>query len=230
MAVIEQMVDMTLAEAIRTRRSVRGFLDKPVSPAVLRQVFELAQWAPSNCNIQPWRVFVASGAARDRLRAKFIENVKNGVPFNPDYEYPAKFEGEYRRRQIECAAALYSEMGIGRDDLAGRKRAQLRNFELFDAPHVAFIGMDRAFGTTVAVDVGMYAQNLMLAMTAFGIASCPQGSMRYYPDLVREEFGIGEDTRILFGISFGYEDPEVPANRTRTTRAELSECVTFKDR
>ena len=220
---------MTLQEAIQARRSVRGFLDKPVPSEVMREVFTLAQQAPSNCNIQPWRVFVASGKTRDTIRARLCENVMNGVGPNPDYEYPGKFEQPYRRYQVECAVALFKEMNITREDYEGRMRANLRNFELFDAPHVAFIGMDKSFGATVALDVGIYLQTLMLTMTAYGIACCPQGSMRNYPDLVREPFGVGEEIRILVGLSFGYEDPSVPANRTRTTRAPLDENVVFKD-
>jgi nitroreductase len=150
------------------------------------------------------------------------------VPPNPDYDYRGDFENEYRKRQVECAVALYSEMGIERHDKEGRKYAVLRNFEFFDAPHIAFIGMDKAFGTTVAIDVGMWAQTLMLAMVAFGIHSCPMGTMRNYPDLVREAFDIQDGTKILFGISFGYEDKSVPANRTRTTRDPIASNVVFR--
>ena len=67
------------------------------------------------------------------------------------------------------------------------------------------------------------------AMQAHGIASCSQGSMRYYPDVVREEFPGNDDIRILFGMSFGYEDPDVPANATRTTRAPIEAAVRFKE-
>ncbi|MBA3980944.1 MAG: oxidoreductase [Alcanivorax sp.] len=219
--------DMSLAEALRNRRSVRGFLDKPVPQAVLDEVFSLAQLAPSNCNIQPWRVLVASGATRDTLRERMVANATQGKAIQPDFEHLPSFEGVYRQRQVDCAVELYNNMGIARDDKAGRLRATLRNFELFDAPHVAFIGMDRRFGVTVALDVGMYIQSLMLVMTAFGIGSCAQGSMRYYPGDVREVFGEPDDTAILCGISFGYEDTAVDANRTRVGRAPLGESVTF---
>jgi hypothetical protein len=157
-----------------------------------------------------------------------IENAAGGVMGNPDYPHDSKFENEYRTRQVDCAVALYSKMGINRGDREGRERAVLRNFELFDAPHIAYIGMNPDFGTTVALDVGMYAQTLMLAMVAFGLHSCPMGTMRSYPDLVREEFAIKDDTKILFGISFGYEDTSVPANETRTTRGDISDNVVFK--
>ncbi|HBL86551.1 MAG TPA: oxidoreductase [Alcanivorax sp.] len=219
----------SLADALRSRRSVRGFLDKPVPEETLKAIFELAQLAPSNCNIQPWKVFVASGEVRDELRRRMVEKVTAGVPMEPDFEPNAgKFSGVYRQRQVDCAVELYNNMGIARDDKPGRMRAQLRNFELFDAPHVVFIGMEREFGPTVALDVGMYIQSLMLAMTAYGVGSCAQGSMRYFPNDLREIFGEPASTAILVGISFGYEDPDVAANRTRVGRAPLADSVAFK--
>lgn len=221
--------DISLVDAIRARRSVRGYLDRPVPDDVLRAVFDLARHAPSNCNVQPWKVYVATGRLRDRLRDAMLERVDQGIAGTPDYEYRGDFTGEYRRRQVDCAVALYREMGIERDDRPGRQRAVRRNFEFFDAPCMAFIGMAPQFGTTVAIDVGMYAQNLMLAMVAHDLHSCPMGTMRQYPDLVREAFAIQDDTRILFGIAFGYEDPGVPANRTRTSRDPVESNVIIRD-
>ncbi|MCK0155250.1 nitroreductase [Alcanivorax sp. S6407] len=220
---------ITLADALKQRRSVRGFLDKPVPQAVLEEVFSLAQHAPSNCNIQPWQVWVASGQSRDVLRERMVDKVSRGVPFEPDYDSLPRFEGVYRDRQVDCAMALYGSMGIAREDREGRRRAELRNFQLFDAPHVAFIGMDKAFGVTVALDVGMYIQSLLLTMSAYGLGACAQGSMRYYPADVREILGIPDSTAIVLGISFGYEDPEIEANNTRVGRAPLQESVRFCD-
>lgn len=219
---------MTLEQAILQRRSVRGYLQKDVPQDVLDAIFSLAQQAPSNCNVQPWRVYVASGELKNRLRDQMVKNVMAGVPFNPDYEYADTFTGDYRTRQVACAMELYGSMGIERGDKEGRMRAMLRNFEMFDAPHVVFIGMDKCFGASVAIDVGMYMQNLMLVMTAYGVSSCPQGTMRYYPDLVREAFDIPADVNILLGISFGYEDPAVPANKTRVGRVDLGSAVQFR--
>ncbi|SVA04071.1 uncharacterized protein METZ01_LOCUS56925 [marine metagenome] len=219
---------MSLVEAVSKRRSVRGFLDKEVPQQVINRIFEIAQQAPSNCNVQPWKAYVASGELKESLKKKMYENTTNRVSPNPDYSYTNNFENEYRTRQVECAVALYSKMGIGREDKEGRMRAVLRNFEFFDAPHIAFIGMDPSFGTTVAVDVGMWAQTLMLTMVAFGLHSCPMGTMRNYPDLVRQAFDVEDGTKILFGISFGYEDSALPANETRTTRDATSSNVVFQ--
>ena len=182
----EQEPLTTLKEAIFTRRSVRGFLDTPVSETVMRRVFSWAQLAPSNCNIQPWTTLVASGQTRDRLRNRLYALAASGTPRRSDYPYSSEFTGVMRRRQVDCAVELYSHMGVGRNDLQGRNRVGLRNFQLFDAPHVAFFCMPAEFGAAVALDVGMYVQNLMLSMTAHGIGSCAQASIRSYPEVVRE--------------------------------------------
>lgn len=221
--------DLSLIDAIYGRRSVRGYLDKEIPGETLNRILEIAQRAPSNCNVQPWQVYIAKGELKKEISGQMVERIKAGVEPNPDYSYRGTFVGDYRRKQVDCAVALYDQMGIGRDDKEGRLRAVLRNFEFFDAPYMAFIGMDREFGTTVALDVGMYAQNLMLTLVAFGLHSCPMGTMRQYPDLVRDAFGLSDEHRILFGIAFGYEDPEVPANRARVGRDPVEANVIIRE-
>jgi nitroreductase len=218
-----------LDQTIRERRSVRGFLaDRPVPREVLDEVLALAQRAPSNCNVQPWRLFIASGPARDRLRAALCQATADGQM--PDAEDSLDvFEGSYRRLQVDCAVTMYREMGIARDDYEGRMRAALRNFELFDAPHVAIVCMQKKFGLRVALDVGAYVQTLLLALWSRGVASCAQASLSSYPTIIRRELSIPDDLRIMCGISFGYEDTSVPANRTRQSRDPVSENVSFID-
>ncbi len=216
-------------DVVRCRRSVRGFLPKAVPRTLLHEIFSLAQLAPSNCNIQPWKVAVASGDSCRRLRDKLVAAVREGLRPNPDHQRVDKFEGVFRQRQVDTAVALYGNMKIARDDGEGRRRASLRNFEFFDAPHAAFIAMPRIFNESVAVDVGMYAQNLMLAMTANGLGSCAQASVSRYPDIIREHFGWHDSLAVLMGISFGYEDPSVPANKTIVPRADIREEVIFLD-
>jgi nitroreductase len=216
-----------LDKTIRERRSVRGFVpDRPVPRDVICEALELAQRAPSNCNVQPWRAFIASGAGCDRLRGALRQAVTTGVVPAPD-DPVDEFPGSYRRLQVECAVALYSEMGVDRHDQAGRLRAFARNFEFFDAPHVAIVCMEEHYKLGVALDVGMYVQTLMLALWARGVASCAQASLRMYPAIVRRELAIPGSLRILCGVSFGYEDPTVPANRTRQRRERIETNVTF---
>lgn len=224
-----QSLPVAVEELLQSRRSIRGFTPQVVPEEILRKIFGLGQLAPSNCNVQPWRTFVASGTTKERLKQAHTTQVRNQVPANPDYPYNDRFEEPYRGHQIRCAITLFKEMGIERDDKLGRARANLRNYEFFDAPHVAFIGMHRQFREPVAIDIGIYLQTLMLAMTAYGIGCCAQGSLRNYPDIVRQEFGISPDIAILVGLSFGYEDTTIDANRAHMTRAPLEENVIFKN-
>ena len=220
---------MSFETAVMSRRSVRGFQDREVPQDVLNKVFDIARWAPSGTNIQPWQTYVASGATRHALREQMMAAVQNGSPPNQDHKEPRKPIGQvWKDRRRECAAVLYHAMDISWEDKEARSAASFRNYELFDAPHVAFLCMDEAFGLGRAWDVGMYAQTLMLAMTANGLASCAQGTMGHHPELVREAFDLGPEVKVLFGLSFGYEDTSMKVNSAHTQRAALEDTVTFR--
>ena len=210
----------------QSRRSIRGFLPTPVDTATQQHIFRVASTAPSNCNTQPWQSHVVSGVMRDRLSAIFMETIAKGK-HSLDFPYEAKYDGEYRKRQIDVAVLLYEALGIARDDKAGRERAFLRNLEFFGAPHVVFLFMPDWCGVREACDVGLYAQNLMMTMWAHGVASCPQTILGYDADSVRRELGIDGSMKLLYGISFGYEDPDLPENRIVPERAELAQSVQF---
>jgi hypothetical protein len=69
-------------------------------------------------------------------------------------------------------------------------------------------------------------QTLLPAMTAYGVASCPQGLLGSYTDTVRDQLGVDEG-KPLVGISFGYADENAPVNRVATGRAALAATTTF---
>jgi hypothetical protein len=219
----------TLEHVVRERRSVRGFLPQKIPDDLMQKVFETARWSPSGTNVQPWQVYVASGDTRDRIKSGLLDRVANKIHSNPDHPGDGKLGDVWRERKRACARALYGAMGIEWEDRAGRGVAAKRNHELFDAPHVAFLCINEVFGKHTVADIGMYAQTLMLAMSVNGIASCAQGSLRDYPDLVRDIFKLSSDVKVLFGISFGFEDPSIPANQARTDRATVAETVQFRN-
>ncbi|MCP4389382.1 MAG: nitroreductase [Gammaproteobacteria bacterium] len=210
----------------RSRRSIRGFLPTPVEPETLEQVFQTAAFAPSNCNTQPWYSYVVSGEMRDRLSHIFMDTIAQGN-YSFDYPYDASYDGVYRQRQLDVGILLYQALGVTREDKEGKHRAFLRNLEFFDAPHVVFIFMPEWCGIREACDVGMYAQNLMLTMRAHGISSCPQTILGYDADSVRRELDIDSEMKLLFGISFGYENQDLPENQIVPDRATLDEHVKF---
>jgi nitroreductase len=218
---------MNVDEAVRRRRSVRGFLPDEIPEATLREVFELAQWSPSNCNVQPWTPHVVSGEALKRLRGALVAAGMRDQPIKPDWPADGKFVGIYRQRQVDAAQKLYGAMGVERNDVVGRKMAYIRNHAFFDAPHTVLIFMPEPFDTREAADIGMYAQTLMLALIARGIASCAQGALGLFPEIIREHLGVPANYKLLFGISFGYEDRNIKANAARVGRADIDDAVGF---
>ena len=215
-------------DIVRGRRSLRAFLPRPVPRETLEHIFAVAQRAPSNCNTQPWLAHVASGESLEALRSRMSERFMAG-DMSMDFPYEGKYEGVYKERQYGSAQALYDAVNITREDKAGRQVQFMRNFTFFDAPHVAFMFLPEPFGLREAADLGMYAQTLMLAMTAHGLGSCPQTALSFQANFIRESLGIDASNKLLFGISFGYPDPDAPANTCVTDRASVADSVVFHD-
>ncbi len=213
-----------LERAIRERRSIRKFLDRPVPRAIVEEALELAQHAPSNSNIQPWRMVFAVGAARDRVKEALLVAARQGPPKIPPL--PAAFQ-HYRH---ELGAVVYGSMGVAREDGVARTAAVLRNFEFFGAPLVGFVCMHRDLGPPDAVGVGMYLQTLVLVLTARGVGTCVQVALAGYPEIVHGVLGIPAELSILCGLSIGYPDPDFPTNRLRIGRDPVENNVVFLDR
>ena len=213
-------------EVVRGRRSLRAFLPHPVNTSTLERVFDVAQRAPSNCNTQPWVTHVASGASLRHLSEEMPRRFMAGE-MSLDFPYDGVYQGVYKERQYGSAQALYDAVSIERADKVRRQEQFMRNFSFFDAPHAAFLFLPEPFGLREAADLGMYAQTLMLAMTAHGLGSCPQTALSFEANFIREALGIAPQYKLLFGISFGYPDPEAPVNRCATDRAALADCVHF---
>ena len=218
---------MSVSEVLQQRFSVRAFKGTPVPQEVLEEIFILAQHAPSNCNIQPCQAYVVSGAKKEQLKAELVAAVAGGRPANPDFEWDVRYQGEHRERQFGSANALYGAMGIERSDKQRRQVAMLRNWQFFDAPHAAFFTMAKYLKLTGAVDLGVYAQTLAMLMAERGISSCMQGALGMFPDPARKMFDLPQEVGILFGMSFGYTDPDAPANKARTDRVPLDTMVRF---
>ncbi|MGY4987996.1 nitroreductase [Streptomyces nigrescens] len=218
---------------IRGRRATRAFRPDPVPEETLRAVFALAGAAPSSSNTQPWQVEVVSGSLRDRLAgalqaAHAEQRTTVDFPYREDMYSIAQ-----QRRRAAFGTALYGALGIGRNDHAARAAFDAESLRFYGAPHVAFLftagdaGDAGDAGARLAADVGIYAQTLLLAMTAYGLDSCPQGLLSFYADTVRGELGLDRG-KLLVGISFGYADESAPVNHITTDRAALDATTTFR--
>ncbi|WP_438296051.1 nitroreductase [Streptomyces sp. HUAS TT7] len=211
---------------IRGRHATRAFRPEAVPEHTMRAIFSLAGAAPSNSNAQPWRVEVVGGAKRERL-AHALQAAHSEQRTSADFPYS---EGMYapihRERRAAFGADLYRALGIAPDDHAARAAYDAKSLRFYGAPHAAFLFVTGDGGARLAADVGAYMQTLLLAMTAYGVDSCPQGLLSFYGDTIRTELGVTEG-KLLVGVSFGYADASAPVNRVTTERAALEATTAF---
>ena len=212
-------------DVVSRRRSMRDFKTDPVPREIIESVFGTAQRAPSNCNTQPWFVHVVTGEKLERLREALPAKFAAGE-IALDFPYDGQYEGVYKERQYASAAALYDSLGIARDQKAERNAWFMRNFSFFDAPAVAFFTLPTGFGLREACDLGMFAQTVMLGLTAHGLGSCPQTALAFLANVIRPALSLGDHEQLMFGMSFGYPT-DTAVNEVTTERASLGDVVTF---
>ncbi|MDB5686003.1 MAG: nitroreductase [Rhizorhabdus sp.] len=219
---------MKVSEALATRRSTRGFLDRPVDQMILHRVLETALLAPSGGNVQPWSVAVLTGQPLGDLKAAMSDIVASGGVETPEYTiYPPNLPEPYRSRRFAVGEQMYSHIGIAREDKAGRAQWFANNFQFFGAPIGLFVHMPRFMLPPQWADLGIFLQSVMLMLREEGLDSCPQECWTVYPATVRRFVSIPAEHILFAGMSIGYADPEAPANRTRADRASLLDIATF---
>ncbi len=69
--------------------------------------------------------------------------------------------------------------------------------------------------------------NFLLAAQALGVATIPQAALAGFSGVIRQHFGLGDDRRVVCGISFGFAEADHAANSYRTNRATLQDAATF---
>jgi nitroreductase len=218
-----------LEELLSERYSCRAFLPQPVPRATIDRILTAAQRTASWCNSQPWQVVVASGAAKERFRAAIYAEASSGAPEDGDFPFPREYLGVYLQRRRETGFQLYNTLGIARGDKAAYARQALENYNFFGAPHVAIIHTDEALGIYGAIDCGAYVGNFLLAAQALGLGTIPQAALARHSGLIRRHFKLGDDRRVVCGISFGFPDRDHKINSYRTSRASIPDTVTFVD-
>jgi len=215
------MSDLSVTNAIQSRRAVRVFTDQAVAEEALREILSLASRAPSNGNLQPWKVYAVAGdALREALVSINTGLYTDGNMEAPQYPiYPEKLHEPFRSRRHDCGERMYGALGIEREDKAGRIKQVMQNFQFFGAPVGIILTMDSRMDLGQAMDVGIFAQTLMLLAKERGLDSCPQASWAQWPQRVRSALGIADEEKVMLGISLGYaadhpindvEQPRVP--------------------
>ncbi|APH72658.1 nitroreductase [Aquibium oceanicum] len=216
-------------EAITSRRSVRAFLPDPVDEAVVRDILQVASRAPSGTNMQPWKVWVFSGAKKQEITdAVMNSGIRAEKAKWDEYKYyPDQFFEPYYARRRAVGFALYGALGIGKRDVDQMRAQHDRNFVFFDAPVGMIFTIDRRLNHGSWIDHGMFLQSIMIAARGRGLHTCPQAAFAPYHRQIRPVLGIPDEEIVTCGMALGYEDTSKPENRLRTERVPLEEFVTF---
>ena len=216
-------------EAILSRRSVRAFLPTPVEPSIIRDILEVARWAPSGTNMQPWRCYVVAGEVQRRIADAILHSGIRAEKIEwEEYKYyPDHFFEPYLTRRRTVGFALYNALGIGRREVERMRAQHDRNFVFFDAPVGLLFTIDRRLNKGSWIDLGMMLENVMIAARGRGLHTCPQAAFAPYHQQIRPIIGMGDEEILVCGIALGYEDTSKPENQFRSERAPLEEWVKF---
>ena len=220
---------MEYHEVINGRRSTRGFLDKPVSVEVLKEVIELAVRAPSSMNTQPWHFHIVTGEVLDNIRRENTKRNEDGVPPSREIKSPLGYQGKHRERQVEIAIQLFQEMGIERDDAEGRQDWVLRGFRQFDAPVAIIVTFDEELkeDDISKFDCGAAVNGLVNAGWSKGLGAVINSQGIMQSPVVREYAKIPDNQIIMICVAMGYPDEEFPANKVISKRRPIEEVATF---
>jgi nitroreductase len=214
---------------IKARRSIRGYRRDPVPVAVIDEIIEVAKWAPSSMNTQPWRVHVVTGAPLDRIREGNTRNMVAGIPPRRDFPMKEAYEGMHRKRQVAVAVQLFEAMGIARDDQARRTDWVMRGFRQFDAP-VSLVITYAKYLEPAAIsqfDLGAFTHAIVLSAWERGLGCVINGQGIMQSSVVREHAGIPDDENIMICIAMGYPDDDFVANTVKSVREDNQNFVRY---
>ena len=220
---------MEYDEVVLGRRSIRGFLDKPVPKELIREILAIAMRAPTSLNSQPWNFHVVTGTVLDAIRKGNVERNLAGVPDTREFRMGPPYDGIHRERQVGIAKQLFAAMGIAREDKEGRMDWVLRGFRQFDAPVSIVVTYDKALagGDIPPFDCGGVVNCLVNTAWSRGLGCVINSQGIMQSPVVREHARIPDDQVIQTCVAMGWPDPGFPANAVVSERKSVDEAATF---
>ena len=217
---------MNVSEALRARISTRAYKPDTVPEALLREILDVARFAPSGGNLQPWRVIAVAGAEKDAVISLAKANLPGDV--GERFVYPPDLWEPHRSRRFKVGEDMYALLGIPREDKAGRLKQFMRNYEFFGAPVGMFFVIDKRMGYGQWAHMGMFMQSIALAALERGVSNCMQECWATLRTPLAAHFGLGQSEMIYCGMALGYADASAPINTLRSERAEVDEIAEFR--
>jgi nitroreductase len=228
---------------LASRRSTRDFLATEVPQEIIDQILTDALTAPSWSNTRPFKIAVATGDVRDRISGEFLsrwtvlsrimrKGLKNKLRLiYSRYGLPTSnrmivkpYVAELRPRAQRVGKELYELFGVKRGDRDARDQQWGKNYSFFGAPVEMFIYIHKSLHVYAASDAGLMMENLMLSAHGHGLGTCAQGAVNIWDDVVRKEFEIPKDYRLLCGMAIGYPS-DSPVNSFKAHRIGWEEIL-----
>lgn len=174
---------------IKTRRSIRNYLNKPVPEEVIRRIIDAGRYAPSGFNFQPWRFVVIESK-------EMLEKLS-------DFAKPVLLEKLAGR--TDALAVSYME------------RLEDRNYNLFyNAPALVLV-LGRKNNPLSDYDCTLCGGNIIHAAHSLGIGSCWVGNagVIQQSEELMAELKIPVNYKIVAPIVLGYprDTPPPPEKR-----------------
>ena len=228
---IESNAQKIVDAAITSRRSIRAFLPTPVAREDIEAILDVAARAPSGTNTQPWKVYVLTGAAKERLSSEILRAHNDPTPGREHTEeyayYPREWVSPYIDRRRKVGWDLYSLLGLTRDNKAGMHAQHGRNYRFFDAPVGMVFTIDRIMEQGSWLDYGMFLQNIMVAARGRGLDTCPQAAFTPFRRIIAKELGLPDNEMVVCGMSLGFADMGRIENSLVTERVPVNEFARF---
>ena len=228
---------------LASRRSTRDFLPTPVPQEIINQILTDALTAPSWSNTRPFKIAVATDEIRERISGEFLsrwnvlsrimrKGLKNKLRLiYSRYGLPTSnrmivkpYVPELRPRAQRVGKELYELFGVKRGDRDARDKQWGKNYSFFGAPVEMFIYIHKSLHVFAASDAGLMMENLMLSAHGHGLGTCAQGAVNIWDDVVRKEFDIPKDYRLLCGMAIGYPS-DSPVNSFKAHRIGIDEIL-----
>ncbi|WP_295913232.1 nitroreductase [uncultured Bartonella sp.] len=217
-------------DVVKSRKSIRAYLDKDVDRKMVEDILRLSSRAPSGANIQAWQVIVLHNEALKKLGKKLFDMSVAGIKEECEYQfYPRSWREPYLARRRKVGWDLYRALGIARSERSKIERQQAKNFMFFGAPVGLIFTMDRDMELGSWLDLGCFIQTIALVARSFGLDSCIQAAFSEYHKTISDELQIPPERQVICGLALGYRDEKAPENNFPTERVPLEDFVRFVD-
>lgn len=211
---------------LRRRHSTRSFLDKPIEPEIIKEIIADAQLAPSWCNTQPWKAYIATGELAKELHRTHYDNNLNARSWA---EIMPPQESDWQGHTKDTYQGWMDTLsGLGNDNFADFLNLNRNDFH---APVIVYITIPKNATAYSAYDTGAFGYGITLAAAERGIGSIPAYEFIRYPQEIRDVFDMPENESLLLGIGLGYADND-PVNdiHQKTERQPLESVYILKDK